>query len=310
MRRERYSAVLSPKWFTAAIIHMHGAWNMHHIDNIHRDDLIAFYKRYFFPSNIILAVQGDFVTADMRAKLEKLFDGWTVKQEPVPPFPPVTAKPAPGVYLASKQDVTQTSFALGHLGGELRDPNFPALSVMSNILGGSFSGRLFKNVRTRLGLAYSISGGWGATFDHPGLFEVSGSTKSSSTVDTIQAALNEVNKMRTAEVTDQELDTAKQSVLNSFVFFFDSPSKTLTRVVTYDYYGYPKDFIFQYQKGVQAVTKADVLRVAKQYLQAGKYLHSGGREAVGFRQAAQYTRSGERDRPQHSGTRRETICCY
>ena len=244
------------------------AWRMEyqHIDNIHRDDLIAFYKRYFFPSNIILAVQGDFVTADMRAKLEKLFDGWTVKQEPVPPFPPVTAKPAPGVYLASKQDVTQTSFALGHLGGELRDPNFPALSVMSNILGGSFSGRLFKNVRTRLGLAYSISGGWGATFDHPGLFEVSGSTKSSSTVDTIQAALNEVNKMRTSDVTDQELDTAKQSVLNSFVFFFDSPSKTLTRVITYDYYGYPKDFIFQYQKGVQAVTKADVLRVAKQYL--------------------------------------------
>jgi zinc protease len=244
------------------------AWRMEyeHIDNIQRNDLIAFYKRYFFPSNVILAVQGDFATAEMRAKLEKLFDGWTVKQETVPPFPPVTAKPAPGVYLAPKQDVTQTSFAFGHLGGELRDPNFPALSVMSNILGGSFSGRLFKNVRTKLGLAYSVSGGWGATYDHPGLFEVSGSTKSASTVDTIQAALDEVNKMRTSEVTDQELDTAKQSVLNSFVFFFDSPSKTLSRVVTYEYYGYPKDFIFQYQKGVQAVTKADVLRVAKQYL--------------------------------------------
>jgi zinc protease len=243
-------------------------WRMEyeHIDNIKRDDLIAFYKRYFFPSNIILAVQGDFKTAEMRAKLEKIFDGWTTKQPAVPPFPPVTAKPAPGVYLAPKQDVTQTSFAFGHLGGELRDPNFPALSVMSNILGGSFSGRLFKNVRTKLGLAYSVHGGWGATYDHPGLFEVGGSTKSASTVDTIQAALNEVNKMRASEVTDQELETAKQSVLNSFVFFFDSPSKTLGRVVTYEYYGYPKDFIFQYQKGVQAVTKADVLRVAKQYL--------------------------------------------
>ncbi len=176
--------------------------------------------------------------------------------------------------------MTQTSFALGHLGGELRDPNFPALSVMSDILGGSFSGRLFKNVRTKLGLAYSMSGGWGATFDHPGLFEVSGSTKSSSTVDTIQAALAEVNKMRTSEVTDQELDTAKQSVLNSFVFFFDSPSKTLSRVVTYEYYGYPKDFIFQYQKGVQAVTKADVLRVAKQYLKPENISIVAGREAI------------------------------
>jgi zinc protease len=243
-------------------------WRMEyeHIDNIKRDDLVAFYKRYFFPSNIILAVQGDFSTPEMRAKLEKLFGGWNAKQEPVPAFPPVTARPAPGVYLATKNDVTQTNFALGHLGGELKDPNYAALSVMSDILGGGFSGRLFRNVRTKLGLAYSVGGGWGATYDHPGLFEINGSTKSASTVDTIQAALSEVNKIRTAEVTDQELETSKQSVLNSFVFFFDSPGKTLNRVMTYEYYGYPKDFIFQYQKGVQAVTKADVLRVAKQYL--------------------------------------------
>ena len=243
-------------------------WRMEyeHIDNIKRDDLVGFYKRYFFPSNMILAVQGDFATAEMRAKIEKLFGGWNAKQEPVPAFPPVPAKAAPGVYLATKTDVTQTNFALGHLGGELKDPNYPALSVMADILGGGFSSRLFKNVRTKLGLAYSVSGGWGATYDHPGLFQISGSTKSQSTVDAIQAALSEVNRIRTTEVTDQELDTAKQSVLNSFVFFFDSPSKTLNRLMTYEYYGYPKDFIFQYQKGVQATTKADVLRVAKQYL--------------------------------------------
>lgn len=237
-----------------------------HIDSIQREDLIAFYKRYFFPSNVLLAVQGDFSAAEMRAKIEKLFAEWNAKQEPVPPFPPVTAKPAPGVYLATKNDVTQTNFAIGHLGGDLKDPNYPALSVMGDILGGGFSSRLFKNVRTKLGLAYSVSGGWGATYDHPGLTEISGSTKSASTVDAIQAALSEVDRIRTSEVTDQELDTAKQSVLNSFVFNFDSPSKTLSRLMTYEYFGYPKDFIFQYQKGVQAVTKADVLRVAKQYL--------------------------------------------
>jgi predicted Zn-dependent peptidase len=244
------------------------AWRMEyeHIDRIQREDLLAFYRRYFFPANMILAVQGDFSAADMRAKLDKLFGGWNYKQEAVPPFPPVTAKPAPGVYLAPKQDVTQTSFALGHLGGVLKDPNVPALSVMSDILGGGFSSRLFKEVRTRMGLAYSISGGWGSNYGHPGLFQISGSTKSASTVASIQAALAEVNKIRTVEVTDQELDTAKQSVLNSFVFNFDSPGKTLSRLITYEYYGYPKDFIFQYQKGVQAVTKADVLRVAKQYL--------------------------------------------
>jgi predicted Zn-dependent peptidase len=243
-------------------------WRMEyeHIDRIQRDDLIAFYKRYFFPANMMLAVQGDFKTDEMRAKLEKLFGTWNYKEEAVPPFPKVPEKTSPGVYLGVKNDVTQTSFALGHLGGILKDPNFAALSVMSDILGGGFSSRLFREVRTRQGLAYSVSGGWGANYNHPGLFQISGSTKSASTVDAIQAALKEINGIRTTEVTDQELDTAKQSVLNSFVFNFDSPTKTLSRMVTYDYYGYPKDFIFQYQKGVQAVTKADVLRVAKEYL--------------------------------------------
>ena len=83
----------------------------------------------------------------------------------------------------------------------------------------------------------------------------------------IQAAKAEVERMRTSEVSQtRNCETAKQSVLNSFVFCFDHPSKILNRMVTYEYHGYPKDFIFQYQKGVEAVTKADVLRVAKEHL--------------------------------------------
>ncbi len=73
--------------------------------------------------------------------------------------------------------------------------------------------------------------------------------------------------MRTAEVAADELQVAKDTVLNGFVFNFDSPGKTLSRMVTYDYYSYPADFIFQYQKAVAAVTRADILRVAKQYIQ-------------------------------------------
>lgn len=237
-----------------------------HVDAIQRDDLIAFYKRYFFPSNIMLAVQGDFNTAEMRARIEKLFNDWNYKQPPVPEFPSVQRKQFAGVYFAEKDDVTQSFVEMGHLGGVLNAPDYPALSVMSDILGGGFASRLFKNVRTIKGLAYGIGGGWGATFDHPGIFRISGSTKSASTVDMIQAAKAEIEKIRTGEVTDPELETAKQSVLNSFVFNFDHPSKILNRLVTYDYYGYPKDFIFRYQKAVEGVTKADVLRVAKEHL--------------------------------------------
>ncbi len=241
------------------------------VDAIQRDDLIAFHRRYFFPANTVLVASGDFDTAEMRSKLERLFGGWNAVQAPVPPFPPVIEKASPGIYLAVKPDVTQTFFELGHLGGILRDKNYAALEVMADILGGGFRSRLFRRVRTQLGYAYDVSAYWGADYGHPGLFTVSGSTKSASTTDTIEAIRQEIDKMRTAEVTDEELQSSKDAVLNSFVFNFDRPGKTLGRMVTLDYNGYPRDFLFQYQKAVAAVTKADVQRVAKEYIRPGNF---------------------------------------
>ncbi|MEP7352126.1 MAG: pitrilysin family protein [Acidobacteriota bacterium] len=235
------------------------------LSRIKRQDLIDFYKRYYFPKNLMLAVYGDFTAAEMRTKLETLFKGWTVDQPAVPAFPQVTAKAAPGVYFAAKADVTQTFFSIGHLGGTLKDKDYPALEVAANILGEGFSSRLITQIRTKLGYAYSIGATWAANYNHPGTFRIGGSTKSASTVETILATKVEIEKLRTIEVTAKELDEAKQAALNSFVFFFDSPAKTLSRVLQYAYFGYPKDFLFQYQKGIQNVTRADVLRVAKQY---------------------------------------------
>jgi zinc protease len=237
------------------------------IDNIQRQDLIDFYHRYYFPSNITLEVIGDFSTADMKAKLEQLFGGWKYAQPAVPAFPKVEEKPEPGVYLASKDDTTQTFFHVGELGGELRDRDYPALEVAADILGGGFSSRLFRSVRTKHGWAYNISADWAANYDHPGTFVISGSTQSAHTVDTLKAIGEELETIRTSEVSDEELQTAKDTVLNGFVFNFDRPSKTINRLMIYQYYGYPKDFIFQYQKAIAAVTKADVLRVAQKYFQ-------------------------------------------
>ncbi len=234
------------------------------LNHIHREDLVRFYHRYYFPKNIMMAVYGDFKTAEMKEKLEKLFADWTVQQPEVPKFPEVTAKPAPGIYFAEKADVTQTFFALGELGGTLREKDYAALQVAANILGMGFSSRLMSQVRTKLGYAYDISAQWAPQWDHPGTFRIGGSTKSQSTTETLQAIRVELDKMRSTEVTARELDEAKQGVLNSFVFFFDSPAKTLNRLMRYEYYGYPKDFLFQYQKAISAVTRTDVLRVAKE----------------------------------------------
>jgi len=236
------------------------------IDRISRADLQEFYKRYFFPANIMLSVRGDFHADEMKGKIEKLFADWTAQQPPVPPFPEVGPAAPGATYLAVKKDVTQTFFVVGHRGGILRDKDYPALEIMGDILGGGFQSRLFQRVRTKMGNAYDISADWGAGYDHPGLFEISGSTKSISTVETLKAIREEVDRIRTSEVSDAELKTAKDTALNSLVFAFDTRSKTLGRVLTYEYYGYPKDFIQQYQKALAEVTRADILRVAKEHL--------------------------------------------
>ncbi len=243
-------------------------WDMEYatVNRITRADLQDFYKRYFFPANIELGVWGDLDTAGMKAKIEKLFSDWAVEQPPVPEFPKVRGQAAPGTYLAVKKDVTQTFFSIGQLGGEFKDKDYPALVIMADILGGGFRSRLVERVRTKMGNAYDIGAGWDANYDHPGWFEISGGTKSLSTVETFQAIQEEVDRIRTSEVTEEELKTAKDTALNSLVFAYDTRAKTLARMLTYEYYGYPPDFIEQYQKALEAVTRADVLRVAKEHL--------------------------------------------
>jgi zinc protease len=249
-------------------------WMIEHqtVKNITRQDIVDFYKRYYFPANIILAIQGDFSAPEMKAKIEKLFGNWTYTQPPVPPFPKVTNQAKGGIYLATKTDVTQSSFAMGHLGGEFRDKDYPALEVMADILGGGFHSRLFREVRSKLGYAYDVGAGWGANYDHPGIFEIEGSTKSPTTIQTIQAIEKEVSRIRSEEVTEEEVKSARDTVLNGFIFAFDTPAKTLNRLVRYRYYGYPDDFLFQYQKAIGKVTREDVLRVAKQYLDPSKFV--------------------------------------
>jgi zinc protease len=241
-----------------------------HLNRITRQDLLAFHRRYVFPGNVMLALYGDFSAPEMKTRIEKLFGSWNAQQPPVPRFPEVRGSPQPGIFLAAKPDLDRTFLRVGHLGGVFRDKDYPALEVMAQILGGDFSSRLVKRIRTRLGQAYSIGASWDAGFEQPGLFEISTSTQSLNTIETIQTIREEIDKIRTSPVTGQELDLAKDTVANSFVFHFDTPSKTLLRLVRYQYYGYPGDFIFQYQKSVAAVTKDDILRVANQYLKPGK----------------------------------------
>lgn len=238
-----------------------------HVDRLQKADLEQFYKRYFFPGNVMLAVYGDFSADEMKKKVEAAFQDWNNPQPPVPPFPAVKRQSKAGVYLVTKDDVNQANVRMGHLGGLFKDDDYPALEVMADILGGGgFRSRLVARVRTKLGYAYAVGASWGANYGHPGVFFAGAGTKSDSTVKAIQAIREEIERLRKEPVTDAELRTAKDTVLNGFVFNFDTKSKTLNRLLRYEYWGYPKDFLFQYKKKLEGVTKADVQRVAQKYL--------------------------------------------
>jgi len=240
------------------------------IDNITRDDLVAFHGKFYHPNNVMLAVWGDFDSKQMVAKIGEAFKGWEKADVEVPKVPQVQYDFRSTVNLVRKDDINQSAIFLGHVGGVLNDPNYHALTIMNTILGDSFTSRLFKNVRSRKGLAYSVFGVYSADYDHPGVFYVGCQTKLDKTVYAIQAMIEEVRKMTESEVTDKELALAKDSYLNSFVFKFDSKGQIINRIVTYEYFGYPPDFLEKTKQNIEKVTKQDVLQAAKKYLQPDK----------------------------------------
>ena len=236
------------------------------IDRITREDLIAFHKKYFHPNNVILAIWGDFNKKDIVRKVEGVFQDWKPAKIEFPKLPEVRPEYRKSVNLVRKADASQSNILMGHLGGTMDDPDYFALVVMNRILGEGFTSRLFRNVRSRQGLAYSVFGGYSANFSYPGLFYVGCQTKTQSTVKAIRAIEAEVKRITEEEVTDEELKLAKESYLNSFVFNFDSRRKIIGRILNYAYYGYPLDFLQKVKKNVEKVTKADVLRAARSHL--------------------------------------------
>ncbi len=231
-----------------------------------RDDLVKFYQQYFYPNNLILGIVGDFDSQKMKSLIQARFGDWKPSATPIKPeLPKVTQIKANGVYFVNQPQLTQSNILIGHLGGQYDSPDYAALDVLNGVLNG-FGGRLFNEVRSRQGLAYSVYGYWSPKYDYPGMFLAGGQTRSDATVQFIKAIQTEIKQLQAEPVTAKELAFAKDSTLNSFVFNFEDPFQVLSRLMRYEYYGYPADFLFTYRKQVEATTAAEVQKVAQKYL--------------------------------------------
>ena len=231
-----------------------------------RDDLLSWHQQYVHPNNIILGVVGDFDSSAMEAKLREAFDSWP--QGPAAPKMQASfSGPKPGIYFVAKDDVTASTVQMVGLGTTRNNPDYYAIEVFNQFFGGSLSSRLFSNIRSKKGLAYAVGGGVGTEYDHPGVLRMFLGTKSVTTAAAIDAFNEELDALKTNPATPEELTKAKEAILNSFVFRFDSKEKVLRERMAYEFYAYPADFLERYRAGIAKVTIEDVSRVA------GKYVH-------------------------------------
>ncbi len=236
------------------------------INAIERDDLVVFHAKYYKPQNVQLAFWGDFDKDALVEKINNYFGDWVSDGDPVPPLPEVDYKFNNEVFYVNKGDVNQSNILMGHIGGRTTDEDYPARIVMNNIFGGSFGSRMFNHVRSKEGLAYATFGVYTANISYPGVFYAFASTKSETTAKAIKEIIYVIKDMQTNPPTEDEMKSGKDGYLNSFVFNFDSKREVVNRLMSYDFYGLPDDFLFLEKEKVEKVTPEDVITAAKNNL--------------------------------------------
>ncbi len=236
------------------------------VKELDREDLLEMHQQTFRPDNVWLAVSGAVELPELLKLLQDNFASWqpgTTAHFSIPDLP----LPPPGRILVVDKAIPQTSVLMGHKGIDKDNPDLFALRVANYILGGGgFNSRLMREVRSNKGLAYSVYSYFQLGRRLPELFITASETKSESTVEVVKVILALIQQIIDEPVTAEELDLAKQSLINSFVFAFCDTHSVVSRQVRLDFFDYPEGYLENYRDKIAAVTIADVQRVARKYL--------------------------------------------
>lgn len=233
---------------------------------ITREHLLAYHREHFTPGNLWVAVSGDVRRAELQPLLDRLFGDWPPAPLRTPPLPPLEP-PKAGLLQAVVKDVPQATIMLGDLGVTKDDPDQYPGRVMDFILGGGgFNSRLMREIRSDRGLAYSAWSQFQVGRRFPGPVMAGTETKNASAVEALALIRDIINDLRDHPVAAEELRTARESLVNSFIFGFTDPHAVVVQRMQLDFYDYPPDYLARFQERIAAVDAADVQRVARAYL--------------------------------------------
>lgn len=241
------------------------------IDRITRADVVGFHSTSYVPENAIMAVVGQTTPEEVRELLRKYFAEWRPGQSGLSQPPAVTEGTEKNTIMIDR-DLTQANIILGHKGVSRDNPDYYALSVMNYILGGGgFASRLMLNIREEKGLAYDVY-----SYFEPnrfgGNFQIGLQTKNESANTAITEVMSEVQRIRTAPVSEAELTDAQAFLTGSFPMRIETSQRIAGFLVAVEYYNLGMDYIDKYPAYINSVTQSDILRVAEKYLHPDQFV--------------------------------------
>jgi zinc protease len=231
-----------------------------------REDINGFWQKYYIPNNSVLFVVGDVKPADVFKKTAAAFGGWqkgaVPDMKPAPPTPPSGVN----IVLINKPDATQSNVRMGHLGMDRYNPDIYSVRTMNYILGGGgFVSRMMQEIRQKRGLTYGVNSQY--SFNRfAGDFTVSVDTRTDSTAAAVIAVIDNLNKMRTSDITPTELSETKSFYAGYFPRQFETPEQVANQMATVELYGLDKNYLADYIDKMGKVTVADVRKAAEKYI--------------------------------------------
>lgn len=230
------------------------------LKRVQRDAIVKFYEANFAPGNTILAVAGEFQTADMKKQLAQAFGDWPARPAPHIVLPPVVPVKGKRLLLVDKSDSTQTYFCVGNIGIAETDPDRVAIDVVNTVFGERFTSMLNEALRVESGLTYGAS----ASFDSrkaPGPFLISSFTKSQSTVQAMDLALQVLAKLHQDGLSPEQLASAKNYIKGQFPPSIETSGQLASLIAYYESVGLGDDEVNQLEARVDAVTPEVARRV-------------------------------------------------